>query len=156
MLERRRQRGDSGLQSSYAWRGSPSHHRPHNLACHYFRHLDCSLTSELVEETFTICRPVRGAEHIVTLRTHLLRSGRAVEVQPIIAVICNVYASIRGTAYPDTILSVFARLMRGRWMRKGWQRRCRQAVMYWAAVNRYFSKNTSCGENDVAVGLRSA
>ena len=41
-----------------------------NLACHHFRHLDCSLASELVEETFTIYRPVRGAEHIDKLRTH--------------------------------------------------------------------------------------
>jgi len=58
-----------------------------------------------------------GQQHLLTLnfslRFHLLllRTGRAVEAQPLIAANCDAYASVMGDAHPDTILCVFVRAL---------------------------------------------
>jgi len=41
----------------------------------------------------------------------LLRTGRAVEAQPLIAANCDAYASVMGAAHPETNFCVFVRAL---------------------------------------------
>ena len=71
----------------------------------------------MFDEALALLRRAHGQQHPYTLSCNLgfhlllLRTGRAVEAQPLIAANCDAFASVMGPAYPGTILCVFVRAL---------------------------------------------
>jgi len=88
-----------------------------NLAETFYLQGDYARAEPMFDEALALLRRAHGQQHPLTLGSNLqfhlllLRTGRAVEAQPLIAANCDAYASVTGPSHPRTILCVFVRAL---------------------------------------------